>query len=135
MPDLYVDADVVAGDLVHLTLYRGTVAFVAVAAILIAPALIPRTLAARMTAATVLLVGLLYTPGVPLAIFHATDLGRVLWRLMWAIPVAALVGTLAARIVGRACVAVAAARPGGLDRHRPRGQRARSPGTTRRPAG
>ncbi len=99
VPDLYVDADVVAGDLVHLTLYRGTVAAVAVAAILIAPALIPRTLAARMMAATVLMVGLLYTPGVPLAIFHATDLGRVLWRLMWAVPVAALVGTLAVRIV------------------------------------
>lgn len=99
VPDIYVDADVVAGDLVHLTLYRGTVAAVAVAAILIAPALIPRRLAARMVAAIVLLVGVLYTPGVPLAIFHVTDLGRVLWRLMWAVPVAALVGTLAVRLV------------------------------------
>ncbi|MEJ7892706.1 MAG: DUF6077 domain-containing protein [Solirubrobacteraceae bacterium] len=99
VPDVYVDADVVAPDLVHLVLNPKHLAVLAMAALLVAPALIPRALAARMVAATVLLVGLLYAPGVPLAIFHATDLGRVLWRLMWAIPVAGLVGALAVGLV------------------------------------
>lgn len=99
VPDVYVDADVVAPDLVHLVLNPKHLAVLAMAALLVAPALIPRALAARMVAATVLLVGLLYAPGVPLAIFHLTDLGRVLWRLMWAVPVAGLVGALAVGLV------------------------------------
>jgi hypothetical protein len=85
--------------LVHMVFGWRGIAMLAIAAVMIAPGLIPRPLAARMTAAAVLLVGLLFTPGVPLAIFHATDLGRVLWRLSWALPVAALVGTLATALV------------------------------------
>jgi hypothetical protein len=99
VPDQYVDADLALPKLVHLVLGYNVFAVLAVGALMIAPALIPRPLAARMTAATVLLVALLYAPGVPLAIFHATDLGRVLWRLNWALPVAALVGVLAVALV------------------------------------
>ena len=101
VPDQYVDADVALPKLVHMVFGFNVFATIVVCTLVIAPALIPRSLAARMTASTVLLVALLYAPGVPLAIFHATDLGRVLWRLTWALPVAALVGVAAVTIARR----------------------------------
>ena len=48
----------------------------------------------RMAAGLAMAAGLLFVPGVTLAIFRVTGLGEVLWRLGWALPVAALVGVL-----------------------------------------
>jgi hypothetical protein len=65
------------------------------AAALAGPATLRRTSATAMVAGTVLLVGVLLSPGVPAFVFQHTGLGRVLWRLTWGLPVAALVGALA----------------------------------------
>jgi Family of unknown function (DUF6077) len=100
-PDVYTDADVIAPNLVHHVLGTDVPALLAVLAALLGPLLIRRATPARMVAATVLLVGLLVAPDVPRLIFHATGLGRVLWRLTWVIPVAALLGVLAAGLAAR----------------------------------
>ncbi len=83
------------GQLAHYVLADGMLALVGLAAVLVAPILVPRVASARMTAATALLVGFLLTPVVTRALYDLTGLGRVLWRLTWALPVAALVGALA----------------------------------------
>jgi hypothetical protein len=83
------------GQLAHYVLADGMLALVGLAAVLVAPILVPRLAPARMTAATALLVGFMLTPVVTRALYEATGLGRVLWRLTWALPVAALVGALA----------------------------------------
>lgn len=101
-PDVYTDEEVVPEDLVHRVMAFDTLALVAVLAFLVGPALIRRASAAQMVAGATLLVGILYTPGVPRAIFHATGLGRVLWRLTWIMPTATLVGVLATAVVPRA---------------------------------
>jgi hypothetical protein len=99
VPDDYADRDTVPAALVHLVLGTDLLALVGLAAVLIGPLLIPRPSAARMVAATVLLVGCLFAPGVPALVFHLSGLGRVLWRLTWALPVAALAGVLATGLV------------------------------------
>ena len=73
----------------------GWLAFVAGTAALAGPLLLaPRH--ARMAAATAALAAALaFAPGVPQLLYELTGLGRPLWRLMWAMPVAALVGVLA----------------------------------------
>ena len=48
-----------------------------------------------MVASVALVVGLLFTPGVPQLIFDVTGLGRVLWRLTWVLPIAAGIGAVA----------------------------------------
>lgn len=98
-PDVYDARDVVPGKLTHMVLGSGLPAALAILAVLIGPLLIGRRADARMVAATVLLVGCLLAPRVPAAIFDLTGLGRVLWRLVWALPVAALVGILAVGLV------------------------------------
>lgn len=92
---LYTEDDVRLPRLLRFVLGDGALAFVAVSALLIAPVLISSARGARGAAAVVLFVTCLYAPGVPLLLFHATGLGEVLWRLVWAIPVAALAGVLA----------------------------------------
>ncbi len=87
--------------LLHFVLDDGVLALVAVASILVGPLLIPRATAARMTAATVLLLAVLFTPPVMRALFDVTGLGRVLWRLTWAVPTAALIGVLAVGVGSR----------------------------------
>jgi hypothetical protein len=100
-PDVYVAAEVTSRSLLELVLGTGTLALLAVAAVASAALLVPRPDAGRMVASTALLVAALLAPGVPLLIFDVTGLGQVLWRLVWAVPVAALIGVL---------VSVAAAR-------------------------
>jgi hypothetical protein len=100
-PDHYTLADVVPANLVHYVLGTGGFALLGVSAVLVAPSLLRRRTAAMMVAGTVLLVGLLVSPGVPARIFELTGLGRVLWRLTWALPVAALVGALATGLLPR----------------------------------
>ena len=92
---VYTASEIVAGDLVRFVLGSGAVALVGVSALLVGPALIRRASAAQMTAATVLLVGLLFAPPLPLFVFDVTGIGRVLWRWTWVLPTAALVGVLA----------------------------------------
>ena len=89
------------GHLLDIVLAEGVLALVAVAAILLAPTLIPNASAARMTSATVLLVTLLMAPPVTRAVHDVAGLGRVLWRLTWAIPTAALIGVLAVALAAR----------------------------------
>ena len=82
------------------------IGLVAVTAALAGPLLLRHAPAARMIAATVLLTGCLFAPGVPGAVYELTGLGKPLWRLTWAIPVAALVGVLATQIAPRARLAL-----------------------------
>jgi len=90
------------GTLTESVLGGGVIAFVGLVAILIAPGLISLRLPARMTAATAFLVGFLLVPPVMEAAFDVTGLTRLFWRLLWAIPVAALVGVLAVGLSARA---------------------------------
>jgi Family of unknown function (DUF6077) len=99
--DEYTDSDVAAGRLVHFVLGDGALAFVGVIALLVGPTLIRRASAAQMTASTGLLVACLFAPALPALVFHLTDLGQVLWRWMWAVPLAALVGVLATALSAR----------------------------------
>jgi hypothetical protein len=99
-PDVYTAADVIPSTLVHFVLGTGGFAMLGLAAVLLGPSLLPRASAGPMLAGTALLVGVLVSPRVPQHIFHLTGLGRVLWRLIWALPAAALVGALAVSIAG-----------------------------------
>ena len=115
-PDEYTDAELLPAFLAHHGLGFGWYGAIALFAALAGAIAIPRRPAARMLAVITLVVGLLYTQGVPDLLFHATGLGRVLWRMLWLIPVAPLLGALAvsprpaARAVVRALPAVAALR-------------------------
>jgi hypothetical protein len=99
-PDVYTAADVIPSTLVHFVLGTGGFAMLGLAAVLLGPSLLPRASAGQMLAGTALLVGVLVSPRVPQHIFHLTGLGRVLWRLTWALPAAALVGALSVSIAG-----------------------------------
>ena len=100
-PDVYTDDQVQPLRFVHFVLGDGLPLAVALVAALAGPLLVRRRLAGRMVAGVALVVGLLLAPRVPLVLFHLTGLGQVLWRLLWAIPVAALVGVLAVAPAGR----------------------------------
>jgi hypothetical protein len=100
-PDVYTLADVVPANLVHYVIGTGGFALLSLVAALAGPATIRRAAAAAMVAATVLLVGGLVSPHVPAFVFRHTGLGRVLWRLTWAMPVAALVGALSTGAIRR----------------------------------
>jgi hypothetical protein len=99
--EVYTEADLVPGRLVHLVFGDGLFALVGVTAVLVGPILVRRTEAAGMTAATALLVGCLYAPLVPVLLFRLTGLGQVQWRWTWAVPTAALVGLAAAHAAAR----------------------------------
>jgi hypothetical protein len=99
-PDVYTAADVIPPKLVHYVLGTGGFAMLGLGAVLIAPSLLRRASAGQMLAGTALLVGVLVSPRVPEQIFAFTGLGRVLWRLTWAMPAAALVGALAVSVAG-----------------------------------
>jgi hypothetical protein len=73
----------------------GWLALVAVTAALAGPLLLAPRHARLGIAAAALLVALAFAPGVPQLLFDLTGLGRPVWRLMWAMPLAALVGVLA----------------------------------------
>jgi hypothetical protein len=94
-PDQYTAAQMGAAHLAHITLGTGVIAGIAIVAVTLAPAFVPRATAALTSAGLLALVVLLLAPGVPREIFDLTGLGRVLWRLTWPLPVAASVGALA----------------------------------------
>ena len=106
--EAYTRTDLRAGELGHYALGWGVPAVVAVVAVLVGPSVIRRRSAAPMVAATVLVAGCLFAPAVPAHIFDLTGLGRVLWRLMWAVPAAALVGALVTGLASKARSRVAA---------------------------
>ena len=91
----------VAGEIARLVLGSGFLAFVAVTAALVGPVLIAGRRAALMAASTVLLAAVLYAPPVPPLIWDVTGIGRVLWRVAWIVPVAALVGVVVTALPAR----------------------------------
>jgi hypothetical protein len=105
-PEVYKASDLVPGTLAHYALGTGVVGFIAILAVLAGPVLLRSAAAGQMLASAALAVGILYVPHVPQAIFDLTELGRVLWRLIWVIPVAALVGALATSLVPRGAPAL-----------------------------
>ena len=94
-PDINHDGEMVSGALARESIGAGAVALVIVAAALVGPALLRRRSAGQMSAAVVLLVGVLLSPGVPAILMRLTGVGEALWRLVWAVPIAALVGVAA----------------------------------------
>jgi hypothetical protein len=91
--------DVVPHVLVRLVLGTGVIGFLSIVAILLGPLVIPRLVSALTTASTGLVLILLYAPGIGVLVFHLTGFGQVIWRWTWAVPVAALVGALAAALL------------------------------------
>jgi hypothetical protein len=85
-------------NLLHLLLGANLTTVLAVAAILAAPVLLPQARAGAMVAGTALVAGLLLAPRVSEALFAHIGLGRELSRLIWAVPVAALIGALATTV-------------------------------------
>jgi hypothetical protein len=96
-----ISSDVVAGEIARLVLGTGFLAFVAVTAALLGPVLIAGRRAALMAASTVLVAAVLYAPPVPPLIWDVTGIGRVLWRVVWIVPVAALVGVAVTALPAR----------------------------------
>ena len=74
--------------------WAAAMAFIAVAAALVGPLLIASRRAALMAGSTVLLVAILYAPPVPPFVWELTGIGRVLWRGVWVVPVAVLLGAV-----------------------------------------
>jgi len=72
----------------------GLLALVAVTAALAGPLLLVPRHARLGVAAAAFAAALAFAPGVPQLVNDLTGLGRPVWRLMWAMPVAALVGVL-----------------------------------------
>jgi hypothetical protein len=93
--------DVVVNEIARMVLGSGWLAFVAVFAALAGPLALGNRRAAPMAAGTLLLVLVVYTPGVPTLVWETTGIGRILWRVAWLIPVAALVGVLATAVTAR----------------------------------
>jgi len=89
--------DVAPEALVLQAVGGGLLALVAVTAAIAGPLLlVPRHVRLGVAAAA-FAAAFAFAPGVPQLVYDLTGLGRPLWRLMWAMPVAALVGVLAAQ--------------------------------------
>ena len=90
--------DVVAGEIARVVLGSGLFAFIGLTAALVGPLMIASRRAGAMVAATVLLAVVLYAPPVVSLVLEPTGVGRVFWRLVWIVPLAALVGIAATSI-------------------------------------
>jgi hypothetical protein len=101
-PDDYTSTELTPLYLLHHTFGIQQFAAACLLGALVAALGIPRRTEARMVASVALVVGLLFTPGVPQLIFDATGLGRVLWRLTWVLPIAAGIGAVAVTPLARA---------------------------------
>lgn len=85
--------------LTHLVLGDGLRAGIAVLAVL-AGALVLRRRDSRITVGALATVAaVMYAPGMPLFVFELTGLGRTLHRVLWILPVAALLGALGSAVV------------------------------------
>jgi hypothetical protein len=94
-------SDVVAGEIARFVLGDGLFAFVALGAALVAPLVIRSLRGALMVAGTLLLVVLLFAPPVPSLVWEVSGIGRVLWRVAWVVPFAALVGVVVTAVPTR----------------------------------
>ena len=87
--------------LMRPALGSGLVGFAAVLAALAGPLLLTPRCARRGTAAAALAAAVAFAPGVAPLVYELTGLGRPLWRLVWAMPIAALVGAAVTQPAGR----------------------------------
>jgi hypothetical protein len=77
--------------------HHGLVAFLAVAAVLVAAVLLPSAPARLTVGLLAVVIGVAFVPGVTRVSFDLLGLGPTLWRLTWLVPVALLVGAAAVR--------------------------------------
>jgi hypothetical protein len=96
-----VASDVITNQIARDVLASGLFAFIALGAALFGPLLIRSLPGALMTAGTVLVVAVLYAPPVPPFVWEITGIGRVLWRVAWVVPIAALVGVAVTAVPAR----------------------------------
>lgn len=80
----------------HEIFQNGTLALVAVSAVLLGALLVPHRGARLTTALLVLFTGITFVPGVTHVSYDLLGLGPTLWRVSWVATIAALVGVLAA---------------------------------------
>ncbi len=85
----------------HEIFRDGPIAAVAVAAVLAGALLLPLRAARVTTGVLVGITGVTFVPGVTVLAYDLIGLGPTLWRVSWLVTVAALVGVLAAALVGR----------------------------------
>ena len=88
-------SDVVVEEIARYVIGDGLFAFLALASALVAPLLMRSRPGALMASGTLLLVVVFYAPPVPSLVWEVTGIGRVLWRVAWVVPFAALVGVVA----------------------------------------
>ncbi|WP_151082217.1 DUF6077 domain-containing protein [Nocardioides cynanchi] len=81
----------------HQVFLSGLVALIGVLAVLLGALLLPHPAARLTTGVLVLFTGLVLVPGATELSYAAAGLGPTLWRLSWAITVAALVGVAVLR--------------------------------------
>ncbi len=79
----------------HEIFRSGTLAVVAVSAVLLGALLLPQRRDRVTVAVLTVLVGVTFLPGVTRVAYDLVGLGPTLWRVSWLVPVAALVGVLA----------------------------------------
>lgn len=94
-PAVWTPRDIAPEALVLPAVGVGLFGFLAMSAALAGPLLLGPRCARRGTAAAALVTALCFAPGVPALIFELTGLGRPLWRLVWTMPIAALLGVVA----------------------------------------
>ena len=94
-PAVWTPRDLAPESLVLPAVGGGLIGFLAMSAALAGPLLLAPPHARRGTAAAALVTALCFAPGVPALIFELTGLGTPLWRLVWAMPIAALLGVVA----------------------------------------
>ncbi|WP_298990813.1 DUF6077 domain-containing protein [uncultured Pseudokineococcus sp.] len=82
----------------HEIFRDGVYGLVGVAAVLLGALLVPSRAARVTTGALALVVGVTFVPGVTQLAYDLVGLGPTLWRISWAVTVAALVGVLGARL-------------------------------------
>ncbi len=78
----------------HAIFLTGLLAIVAVSAVLLGAVLVPHRDARLTTGLLVLVTGVTFIPGVTHLSYDTVGLGPTLWRVSWAVTVAALVGVL-----------------------------------------
>lgn len=82
----------------HEIFRDGVVGLVGVAAVLLGALLVPSRAGRVTTGVLALVVGVTFVPGVTSLAYDLVGLGPTLWRISWAVTVAALVGVLGARL-------------------------------------
>jgi len=85
----------------HAIFLTGLLALVAVAAVLLGAVLVPHRDARLTTGLVVLVTGVTFIPGLTHLSYDTIGLGPTLWRMSWAVTVAALVGVLVAWTAAR----------------------------------